>query len=283
MGVWPAAQHPATLSRCALAAVCAGSKTKTAGVSVLMGSESLSARRATSTDGVKPILGADADRAAVQMGGTPADPVMEARMPWPAAPDDVSIPITSTQDKESRRIQALRKMNTVEKYVAGQRRLFRTAFMLAFLGIAFGLWSLGSSVNEVLEFERAYDPDGQISITIKACDVQFMSGAAATMTYSAVAGVAASISDGMWVPDYSDSSRALGAYAINKRNCNPPLSNGDCARLCSLRVRVPPGSTAQFQILQEVDDVDAGYPMVKVDEGVEFGSLRVGEWHPPRT
>ena len=207
----------------------------------------------TEAHDVRPIIGDNQARPRVQLG---AD--------------------KSPQDQGGQPVQAILKINEVERQVARQRRWVRTLTLLVFCALTYLSWGAFTGGNMTFSFSEAYHPDASIDITVTSCDVVFMPGAEARMTYTARAYLAALLSE-LWIKtgDYVDS-----VYALNKNQygCGEPYSSGSCAGLCSLTVLVPPGATAQFRVFQTPDDVGKGEPLVSVARGTSFGTLTVGEW-----
>ena len=172
--------------------------------------------------------------------------------------------VQAAENEEQMRAQ----VNKRDSFLTTRRRLWRTFVFAVCLGVFYGIWSYATIGNHAVRLSRTYDPASRLNIEISACDVVLSPGDSAMIHYDVLAGAA----QYRWSTSPNDPSSVLGARLSNTRGCSS-MPNGDCGRICIVRIIVPAGA-AGFRVSQDIEDA-ASYPLLRVQPGCSFGDLTV--------
>ena len=143
--------------------------------------------------------------------------------------------------------------------MAQRKRKWRSCVHLVVMMIIIGVWCIFMLPHLPLATELTYDPTEGLSIQVGSCDVDFIAGEQATISFTRLLSTGTrSTEDDTLIFD-----NAGGCSSMPMKSCR---------RLCHVKVFVPPGASgANFRVSQI--DKDPSTPLIRVQPGVSFASL----------
>jgi hypothetical protein len=157
------------------------------------------------------------------------------------------------------------------------RRVWRTFFLACLIALLYAGWQLFNIGSEQLILTQAYDPAVGLDLELLGCDVDFVAGAAPTVSYAALWKAASA----RWQKHTSSPSIVRYGYMGNTLGCAGLRPGVGCRRRCLVTITVPPTAVASaaFRIDQDPDDLDA--PRVTLRPGLELLELAISPRRVP--